>query len=184
MLTVPWTPALSQEAPGDNIVLEATDQELENKIDLLLQSRLNLNTTRRALPTKSGDQDSVIGVIFNANDSVNTPRIVTMLNAKTVRTKDSGEPLLQVIGILSIADLNMALPKGDALTTFINEWNQQISPVRLYSAEDRLIAANNLYVPDGDGLTADYFLTAFNDTTRAWPLIIKRMKDQGLLGPK
>ncbi|NKB56264.1 MAG: hypothetical protein GKS00_08010 [Alphaproteobacteria bacterium] len=177
------TAAFAQAADKNIVYLDVPDslKDTEVRIAKILLEKLKVNSS---LQVRAGNEDDLIlRARFNANKEQNLPTILVIVDTRILnRTKD-GKPISQIVSIASFADVKANTDKRSELLEWANKLNSQTIPLRIYLANDRIVAARNLFNSVSTPLSENAVASAFTSIVRAWVALMADLKKNELIAP-
>lgn len=153
--------------------------EIEKALSSLLQSKLNLES---ALIQRGDDPlDVRVFTEFGNDKGLNGLRVVVITDTFVIGRDTSGRLTSQSISISSVTNTKINLEDELTLLRWINKWNSNALPSKLHFDGQNIIIGTNLITKHETPLSHEEYLTAFTNTVKLWPLIVKELSDAGLV---
>lgn len=170
---------LSNNCFSDELPPVDSQSDLEVKISGLLKSKLKLNS---ALGQHGTDKDNLRVYTEFANDGDSSASKVLAITDTFIISRDrKGFVSTQSITISSIADIKINSADELKLFKWINSWNANAFPARVYYDGQNIVVGTNLITSKTNSIDEEDFLSAFVNTVRLWPIVIKELSEQGLV---
>ena len=163
---------------GEPVLPVDSAKDIEHRIAAALKERLKLDASLKAMGADAEDVGVV--AVFGENEEQGVPRLLVIADTR-ILAKKGDEVVSQVISVSSVAELTLKTESRLKLLEWANTWNNNVLPVRIQIANDKIIANRNLVTTIAAPLTEEQILQAYLAVLQLWPALMDSLRKEELI---
>ena len=130
-----------------------------------------------SLKLVDGNPDNMrLDIPIGADKKQGIPRLLAIIDTAVVAQDEDGNVISQTISIAATADIQFDKEQLPTLLQWVNAWNAQMIPIRVFIANKRVYTGVSVLATVTEPASADRIIGSFLGVVSAWSAVMRDLR--------